>query len=130
MTKKKVYPSQEKYNEENPVISIRLTKRMKDILDREKGNLDLTYPQVMKKLLSELTERIERISFLEKEIESKDDKIKKQEESIKYQYEENQKLIESGNVVLAINSRMSSFISENHPEIDMKIFIYGDGKHD
>ena len=45
-------PSYYKYQEENPVITIRLTKNLREELDKVKG--DMTYAQMIRKIIKKI----------------------------------------------------------------------------
>ena len=59
--KTKVYPSQVKYRQENPVIGIRLTKSLKEILDSLRG--DISYSEFIRTVLTTKEEQLEEIGI-------------------------------------------------------------------
>ena len=59
-TKSKVYPSQVKYRQENPVIGIRLTRSLREILDSLRG--DTSYSEFIRTVLTTKEKQLEKIS--------------------------------------------------------------------
>ena len=58
--KTKVYPSQVKYRQENPIIGIRLTKSLKEILDSLRGNT--SYSEFIRTVLTTKEKQLKEIS--------------------------------------------------------------------
>lgn len=79
-------PSRQRYERENPMVHFRLTKALRERVDRVKG--DLTYPQATRMIIKrslDTLDALEKANGLIQALESKVERLQKENEALKAQ---------------------------------------------
>lgn len=79
-------PSRQRYDKDNPRVSFRLTKSLRERVDRVKG--DLTYPQVTRMIIKrslDTLDALEKANGVIQSLESENERLQREIEALKAQ---------------------------------------------